>query len=281
MIIVPDRLEDLPSVSVYYKSPSFWFLRKESRETMRDRQSYISMPVFSMVSAGEQHIYTDEGQKMVVKAGQVVFLKKGLYTINDLITDGSTFQTDLYFFNPRHILPNVGREERVTNAPQTTFLAKAPKLLFSFGAYLSQLQEDPVISKADLFTQKASEYLSLLFQYYPILKQYLSDDKPGPAKNIRSFMEVHFDKPLTVADYAYLTGRTPSTFRREFKTKYGVSPRQWIIQQRLSKSLQLLQNTEWEVTQIALEVGYQNTSHFINAFKKLYGYTPGQHSRMA
>ena len=39
-------------------------------------------------------------------------------------------------------------------------------------------------------------------------------------------MERNFDKPLTIEDYAYLTGRSESTFRREFKIKYGVYPQE-------------------------------------------------------
>lgn len=91
-------------------------------------------------------------------------------------------------------------------------------------------------------------------------------------------MEIHYDKPLTVEDYAYLTGRSESTFRREFKARFGIPPRQWIIRKRLEKAYELLESTNWEVAQVAEAVGYDNVSHFISAFKKEYQRTPRQKS---
>ncbi|MBL4673950.1 MAG: helix-turn-helix transcriptional regulator, partial [Arenicella sp.] len=79
---------------------------------------------------------------------------------------------------------------------------------------------------------------------------------------------------LKISDYAILTGRSDSTFNRDFKRLFGTTPKKWLITKRLSKSHQLLCNTELNVTQVAIEVGYENVSHFIAAYKKTYGVTP-------
>lgn len=278
MILVPDRLVEQPNVVVYYKSPGLWLLHKESQEPILGRQSYISMPVFSLVKSGEQHIYTDEGEKIIVGPGKLVFLKKGIYTINDLLPRDGKFEAYLFYLAPRH-LPRLGKEPIDKEKNQQIFLTEAPLLLFQFWDYLYFLKEEKNIETDQFLSNKAIEYLELLHAFFPSLHHYIFDEDPGPEKNIRAFMEAHYDQPLTVEDYAYLTGRNPSTFRREFKTKFGQSPRQWIIQKRMKKAHQLLQKTEWEVSRIALEVGYQNSSHFISAFKKTYGFTPGQSTK--
>ena len=87
----------------------------------------------------------------------------------------------------------------------------------------------------------------------------------------------HFEKPLDIADYAYLTGRSISTFQRDFKSKFASSPKQWLIEKRLQKAAQLLKQTSASVTEIALKVGYDNVSHFIKAFNKKYGNSPKQY----
>ena len=40
-------------------------------------------------------------------------------------------------------------------------------------------------------------------------------------------MEKNFDKPLKIEDYAYLTGRSLSTFRRDFKSYFEITPQKW------------------------------------------------------
>jgi AraC-like DNA-binding protein len=65
-------------------------------------------------------------------------------------------------------------------------------------------------------------------------------------------MEKNYDKPLKMEDYAYLTGRSLSTFRRDFKAYYDLTPRQWIKEKRLEKAVQLFQEKEKSVTDVFL-----------------------------
>jgi len=87
-------------------------------------------------------------------------------------------------------------------------------------------------------------------------------------------MEDNYLSNLKISDYATLTGRSDSSFNRDFKRLFGTTPKKWLITKRLSKSHKLLRNTNLNVTQIAMEVGYENVSHFIEAYKKRYGMTP-------
>ncbi|WP_075533562.1 helix-turn-helix domain-containing protein [Moritella viscosa] len=83
----------------------------------------------------------------------------------------------------------------------------------------------------------------------------------------------NYNKNLTVSDFANLSGRSLSTFNRDFKRKYGESPKQWLITKKMTKANSLLANGS-NVTSCALEVGYSNVSHFIRAYKAIYGKTP-------
>ena len=83
-------------------------------------------------------------------------------------------------------------------------------------------------------------------------------------------------KNLKVADYALLTGRSVSTFMREFKKLYQTTPNQWLIERRLEKAHHLLTHTDMNVTDVAVEVGYDNVSHFIKAYKIRHRQTPKQ-----
>jgi AraC-like DNA-binding protein len=83
----------------------------------------------------------------------------------------------------------------------------------------------------------------------------------------------HYDKNMTIADFASLSGRSLSTFNREFKEKYHSTPKQWLIEKKMNRAFELLQEGK-NVTESAFEVGYLNVSNFIKAYKSVYGETP-------
>jgi len=96
-------------------------------------------------------------------------------------------------------------------------------------------------------------------------------------RNIKTFMEQNFDKPLKIEDYAYLTGRSTSTFRRDFKAYYDITPQKWLKEKRLDKALGILAQRQLSVTELAYEVGYENISYFIKEFKNKVGLSPKQY----
>jgi AraC-like DNA-binding protein len=99
----------------------------------------------------------------------------------------------------------------------------------------------------------------------------------GRAKrNIKRLLEQFAISELTAKELAELSGRSLSTFNREFKSLYSATPKQWLIDRRLTHAHMLLSEKQWSVTDAAIEAGYNNISHFIAAFKKKYGKTPHQ-----
>ncbi len=60
----------------------------------------------------------------------------------------------------------------------------------------------------------------------------------------------------------------------EFSNTFGLPPLKYLNKKRLEAAVNLLFSTDKRIHEIALEVGYENTNHFINLFKKEYGTTP-------
>lgn len=280
MIQIPARLAELPIVEVYHRSPGCWMLRKKTELALLERQSYISLHAISMVVSGEQNIDTFDKGMLSIKAGEMAFLQKGIYTINDLISQDGSFESYLLFFDDdflKHFFRTFSYPSNGSKAssPNAFLKLKTSKYLHHFWQSIQLLPQNQARTAShELFLLKAQEYLKIILTQAPDLIDLLQAIHQTPFANLQLFMERHYDKPLTIEDYAALSGRSPSTFRRTFKLKFGTTPRQWIIQKRMEKAKRLLQQTALEVSQIALEVGYENTSHFISAFKKTYGQTP-------
>lgn len=71
-------------------------------------------------------------------------------------------------------------------------------------------------------------------------------------------------------------GLSEFKLKEGFKKVYGEPLHQYLIQHKMKKAHELLLKGQMKVKQIAIELGYNNPSHFISAFKKRYGKTPKQ-----
>ena len=70
-----------------------------------------------------------------------------------------------------------------------------------------------------------------------------------------------------------------STFKRKFEKHYTESPVKWFQNKRLEYAHHLLYKQQKSSSEIYLEVGYENLSSFIQAYKSKYGVTPKQHHK--
>jgi AraC-like DNA-binding protein len=282
MILIPQRLFESPQVHSILRNGNICILHKELTAPVLDREGYISNHVVSVVLEGEQHIRTYEDEIIRVKAGEVLFIPRGMYYVTDLLPEGGNFRSLLFYFDDAIIqeflstskVTEVSREE----VPDHLKFGSVPTLQLFADSLISFYQKQQIKDK-NLLKLKILELLHLLNslaeeqQFANFLFRLTLPKK----RNITTFMEKNFAKPLKIEDYAYLTGRSMSSFRRDFKTFYDVTPQRWLKERRLEKAASLLTNEETSVTQVAFEVGYENISYFIQAFKTQFGQSPKQY----
>jgi AraC-like DNA-binding protein len=84
---------------------------------------------------------------------------------------------------------------------------------------------------------------------------------------------------LTVARLAEACNVSEAYFRRLFETKFGVSPKEYIIEKRLGYAKQLLESGEVSVSDAALLCGYSETTHFSREFTRRVGVSPSEYKR--
>jgi AraC family transcriptional regulator, exoenzyme S synthesis regulatory protein ExsA len=92
--------------------------------------------------------------------------------------------------------------------------------------------------------------------------------------DILDFMEKNYMYDFTVEDIANFTGRSLATFKRDFKKISSLPPQKWLIEKRLKAAYDKIRNEKMKVTDVYLEVGFKNLSHFSSAFKKQFGFAP-------
>jgi len=237
----------------------------------------------------EEHaiIYVLEGEKKFisptqdihVQKGQILFFQRGCYSMNESI-DGN--YRSLVFFFPEKLLKefvgqNLSLFEESTQSPFEQILSLESN--DNFDKFV-----DSLIPFFSARTNLLNQFLKLKFNELMLhlleldrsnqFRKTLFNIYQGQKIDLAYFLENYYLKPLSINELAYISGRSLSAFKREFEQMFHTSPAVWIKNRRLEYASFLLQNTQKNVSEISLEIGYESVSHFIKAFKEKYGFTP-------
>ena len=82
------------------------------------------------------------------------------------------------------------------------------------------------------------------------------------------------DETIEVTELAQACALSRSHFSRAFKCSTGLSPQDWIRNQRIARAKQLIQDTDMTLTQISLECGFCDQAHFCHMFTRSEGINP-------
>ena len=93
-------------------------------------------------------------------------------------------------------------------------------------------------------------------------------------QQVLDYIDAHLDQEIKLADLAQLPDMSQFHFSRLFKQSLGLSPYQYLLQQRVERAKQLLKNTDRLIIDIALDCGFNSHSHLSKQFKQLTGMTP-------
>ncbi len=96
-------------------------------------------------------------------------------------------------------------------------------------------------------------------------------------KTIISYIEAHYQEPVTLQQMADGISCNSQYLCRFFKEIAGVSPIQYLIAYRIERSCSLLTATSRPILEIALDCGFENISYFIRKFKEIKGCTPREY----
>ncbi len=122
---------------------------------------------------------------------------------------------------------------------------------------------------------KVKEAVMILLETNPALTDLLFDfDAPGKV-DLKAYMTQHYKFNVELGRFAYLTGRSLATFKRDFSQIFNTSPNKWLQQQRLNEAYYMLRNGR-KVNDVYMDVGFKDMSHFSFAFKKAYGFAPSR-----
>ncbi|SHF35762.1 helix-turn-helix domain-containing protein [Chryseobacterium vrystaatense] len=121
---------------------------------------------------------------------------------------------------------------------------------------------------------KITEAISILREIDKDIDGILTDfEEPGKI-DLAGFMEKNYMFNMSLERFGYLTGRSLSTFNRDFRKIFQTTPQRWLTHKRLELAYYHLKEKHKKPSDIFMEVGFEDFSHFSYAFKKQYGLVP-------
>ena len=133
---------------------------------------------------------------------------------------------------------------------------------------------------SDLSQLKIREAITILRTVDRNLDAILSDFSEPHKINLVDFMQKNFMFNMSMEKFSYLTGRSLTTFKRDFKRAFNVTPQKWLTQKRLELARFKITEQNKKPIDIYFEVGFENLSHFSYAFKKEFGINPREQLRV-
>jgi YesN/AraC family two-component response regulator len=112
-------------------------------------------------------------------------------------------------------------------------------------------------------------------------QEFVKSGTPFKIRKVINYINENVDTKMQLVDLAALAQMSTFHFSRTFKSYIKLSPANYITKIKIEKSKGLLSDTDLNILQIALEVGFENQSYFSQVFKKEVGNTPEQYRNIS
>jgi AraC family transcriptional regulator, exoenzyme S synthesis regulatory protein ExsA len=283
MLNVYDFMKDLPAskrlvvndlLFADYKCPL-----SETRYDMWTHHNY-----FVYVMKGKKKWFSKDGE-VLARAGDCIFVKKGAHSIYQYFDDEFC---SLFMFVPDLFIRDTLLDNRVKLSSDNQKGNISPILRVG----VNEMLKAYFLSLLSYITNTDSSYKKLAEMKFRELiliiatgsgnsevTHYFSSLCNTSRPSLQSVMESNFNYPMSLEEYARLSGRSLSTFKRDFKEIYSTTPGRWLTQKRLEYGRYLLDQTGKSVTEVVLDCGFKNLSHFSRTYKKKFGTAPLRHKK--
>ena len=250
-----------------------------SKESLKQMVS-LQQNTFSFLLEGTKEVFS-KTKSTSIENNSFLLMKKGNCLMTERVPNNTNnYRSILFFFSDEILISFIQKHKIKRHKQQKEFLHP-----FEYDQFL-QVFVNGLISISKLDTQIQPKLLALKFEelilYLTTIKgtNFIFSLLENINLETNHFIEVietnKFNK-LTLNELSFLSNMSLSKFKREFEKHFHSSPSKWFQEKRLEKAAFLLKNTSKKPSDIFEEIGYENLSNFIQAFKIKYGKTPKQY----
>ncbi|UFH52118.1 AraC family transcriptional regulator [Spirosoma sp. KNUC1025] len=245
----------------------------------REGEQFVPEHILTYQIAGT-FIMNDGNKEYMFKEGDIRFYKRNhLVKFTKIPPEHGEFESLSIYLDQstlRDFSLEYGYKAEKHQEGDTIISLKPDPLYKSYMDSLKPYQQLMQPGNEQLLSLKLREAILILLKVNPELKDVLFDfSEPGKI-DLEAFMNKHFHFNVELKRFAYLTGRSLATFKRDFEKIFHRSPSRWLQQRRLQEAYYLIKERGKAPSDVYLELGFEDLSHFSFAFKKAYGVAPSK-----
>lgn len=247
----------------------------EGTKIIIDGEHYLPNHCFFHIKSGSLTISDGTGSR-TFKKGEFVFnMGNRLAKIKKSPDPDGLFRSIVVFMD-KELLQKFSKNYQVKDITKkiknSVFSMKPNALLRNY--FDSLLPYFDIELPESLVTLKKNEGIMLLINEYPELANILFNFSVPGKIDLEGFMNQNFKYNTKVKSYAYLTGRSLATFKRDFQKVFNTSPNRWLQQKRLEEAYYMIKENGQKPSEVYMEVGFETLSHFSYSFKQFFGVNP-------
>lgn len=225
--------------------------------------------------SGETKIVQAEATYLFTKGDIFLIPRNQLATIINYPKDGQPHKTVVMHLSTarlRDFYAHLDVKPQTSESPKIRCFNNHPLLESCLASLIPYFEMKDL--PADIASLKITEAISILRAIDKEIDNVLTNfEEPGKI-DLVSYMEKNFMFNMPMEKFGYLTGRSLTTFKRDFKRAFNTTPQKWLTQKRLELAHYQFVEKHKKPIDVCYEVGFENLSHFSYAFKKQFGYAP-------
>lgn len=239
----------------------------------------LNSHMFSFLQKGKKQVHFAD-TSVLVDNSQSLLIKKGNCLWTELLDTDEIYYCKLLFFSDKKIKEFLQKHVKYNSKIQETpsyFTIENDSYIDSYLNSLATIMAAPVAFMNTLLTVKFEELLLYLTNKYgEVFENYLKSLIEEETSPLKKTIEKNLYTSLSLEEIAFLCNMSLSTFKRHFIKEYDQSPGKWFRDKRLLRAKELLETSSIKVSDIYLDLGYNNLSNFSSAFKTKFGINPSE-----
>jgi AraC-like DNA-binding protein len=236
----------------------------------------IEYHALTRILSGEMRVVQPD-QSYTFVAGDTFLLPRNLpAAVIKRPKEGRPYKSVSIYLKPGRLQDYYKRHEFKATQPYNHKIITFDKhlLLESFFASLLPYVEMDEVLPGNIISVKVEEAISILRNIDESTDSVLAYfEEPGKL-DLVDFMEKNYMFNLSLEKFGYLTGRSLTTFKKDFQKIFKMPPGQWLTQKRLELAHYQIFEKKRKPSDVYFDSGFENLSHFSCAFKKRFGYNP-------
>jgi two-component system response regulator YesN len=206
------------------------------------------------------------------------FINKAIHSLSIYDLKNTLHYLRLFFAVSNHQKPPVKETKKTLNTfifalirSNSKYIEPISRLKFSEYDLFNQIENAPTLSILE------KELFNSLNYLLEVVIHSIPNKDDCIIEKAKLYIEKNYNECINlkdIANHVYMNKNYSSSF---FKSKVGLTYREYLRNYRIDKSICFIADTDMKIYEIAQAVGYNDSAHFIRAFKKVTGKSPSDY----